>query len=73
MAKSLGFGPNGRADFYLLQKFRSAEVNIIYYVFDILVHDGRDLTRLPLSERRRILTTVIILCDLLALSLRTWV
>ena len=47
MAKSLGFGPNGRADFYLLQKFRSAEVNIIYYVFDILVHDGRDLTRLP--------------------------
>ena len=43
----------------LLQKYRSAESHIIYYVFDILVLENRDLTRLPLSERRRILSTVI--------------
>jgi len=55
----VGLGPNGRADFYLLQKFRSAQSSIIYYVFDILVHESNDLTRLPLSERRRILTAVV--------------
>jgi ATP-dependent DNA ligase len=55
----IGLGPNGHADFYLLQKFRSAQSNIVYYAFDILVHEHRDLTRLPLSERREILSTVI--------------
>jgi ATP-dependent DNA ligase len=25
----------------------------VYYAFDILVHEHRDLTRLPLSERRQ--------------------
>jgi len=55
----VGVGPDGHADFYLLQKFRSAQSNIVYYAFDILVHEHRDLTRLPLSERRQILSTVI--------------
>jgi len=40
----VGLGPNGHADFYLLQKFRSAQSNIVYYTFDILVHGHRDLT-----------------------------
>jgi ATP-dependent DNA ligase len=55
----VALGPDGHADFYLLQKFRSAESQIIYYVFDILVHENRDLVRLPLSERRRILGEVL--------------
>jgi len=55
----VALGPDGHADFYLLQKFRSAESQIIYYVFDILVHENRDLVRLPLSERRRILGQVV--------------
>jgi hypothetical protein len=55
----VALGPNGHADFYLLQKFRSAESQIVYYVFDILVHEKRDLIRLPLSERRRILGEVV--------------
>jgi hypothetical protein len=55
----VALGPNGHADFYLLQKFRSATSQIIYYVFDILVHENRGLIRLPLSERRRILGEVI--------------
>jgi DNA ligase D-like protein (predicted ligase) len=55
----VGIGPNGHADFYLLQKFRTAQSRIVYFAFDILVYEYRDLTRLPLAERRRILAEVI--------------
>ena len=50
---------SGRPNFNLLQNFRSSESQISYFVFDILVHKNRDLTRLPLSERRKILRSVI--------------
>jgi DNA ligase D-like protein (predicted ligase) len=55
----VALGNDGRPDFNMLQNFRSAEEKITYYVFDILVHKNRDLTMLPLSERRKILRTVI--------------
>jgi DNA ligase D-like protein (predicted ligase) len=55
----VALGPDGRPDFNLLQNFRSAESHITYYAFDILVHKSRDLTMLPLSERRAILHSVI--------------
>ncbi|MGA9766566.1 MAG: non-homologous end-joining DNA ligase [Rhodomicrobium sp.] len=45
----------GRSDFNLLQNFRSAESKIHYYVFDILALKGRDVSTLPLAERRKIL------------------
>jgi DNA ligase D-like protein (predicted ligase) len=45
----------GRSDFNLLQNFRSAESQIHYYVFDILALKGRDVSALPLAERREIL------------------
>jgi DNA ligase D-like protein (predicted ligase) len=48
-----------RSDFSLLQNFRSAELNIHYYAFDILVLKGRLLTGLPLSERRSLLERVL--------------
>ena len=51
----VALGPDGRPDFHLLQNFRSAESRIVYYAFDILVHEGRRLMELPLSERRAIL------------------
>ena len=41
-------GPN----FNLLQNFRSEAQHIHYFVFDILICQDRDLTKLPLSERR---------------------
>jgi bifunctional non-homologous end joining protein LigD len=50
---------NGRPNFNLLQNFRSAGTNIQYFVFDILMHKGRELTRLPLSQRRENLASVI--------------
>jgi ATP-dependent DNA ligase len=64
----VALGPNGHADFDLLQKFRSAESQIIYYIFDILVHENRDLIRVPLSDRRRILGEVVKPNQHLALS-----
>ena len=58
----------GRPNFNLLQKFRSAESQIVYYAFDILVHKNHDLTRLPLSERRKILRSVVEPADHVDLS-----
>lgn len=42
----------GKPDFNLLQNFRSAAKSINYFVFDLLVLEGQDLTSLPPSERR---------------------
>jgi DNA ligase D-like protein (predicted ligase) len=53
----------GRASFNLMQNVKSAADRIRYYVFDIMVLKGRDLTRLPLSERRKILKSEIKLKD----------
>jgi DNA ligase D-like protein (predicted ligase) len=50
---------SGRSDFGLLQNFRSAESKIHYYLFDILIHKGRDVSRLPLKDRRKILDKVL--------------
>ena len=64
----VAMGPDGRPNFNLLQNFRSAESHITYYAFDVLVHKGKDLTMLPLSERRRILKSVIKPSEHLAMS-----
>jgi DNA ligase D-like protein (predicted ligase) len=49
----------GRSDFNLLQNFRSAESKIHYYVFDILVLKGKNVSTLALAERRQILVKAI--------------
>jgi len=50
----------GISDFGALQNWRSeADGNLIYYVFDILWHDGVDLTGVPLIERRQILSRIV--------------
>jgi bifunctional non-homologous end joining protein LigD len=46
---------SGRPDFNLLQNYRSAAARIRYFVFDLLVHQGKDTARLPLEERRKLL------------------
>jgi len=58
----------GRSVFNLLQNFRSAEAQIHYYAFDILILKGKNLTRLPLSERRLILTKILPVNDHVSLS-----
>ena len=54
---------DGRPNFNLMQKFREAASRIHYYVFDVLVLRDRDLTKLPLSERRRLLKSEIAIRD----------
>jgi DNA ligase D-like protein (predicted ligase) len=59
---------DGISNFNLLQNFRSAELQIHYYVFDILAHKGKDLTNLPLEKRRSILAKVTPVNDHISLS-----
>ncbi len=47
---------DGRPQFYDLMRRRSPQH---FYAFDILYLDGKDLRALPLSERKRILRTVV--------------
>jgi bifunctional non-homologous end joining protein LigD len=50
----------GLSNFGGLQNWRSeADGELIYYVFDVLWLDGRDLTKLALSERRAVLRSVL--------------
>jgi DNA ligase D-like protein (predicted ligase) len=46
---------DGKPNFNLLQNFRSAQSSVVFYVFDIPMHKGRDLTAKPLWERRHLL------------------
>jgi DNA ligase D-like protein (predicted ligase) len=45
----------GRPSFNILQNYGSSKGPILYYVFDVLVLGGRDVTGLPLSARRDLL------------------
>ena len=50
---------SGRPDFNLLQNFRSGASRIHYFVFDLLIYKNRDLTHLPLIERREIMRSAL--------------
>jgi len=50
----------GLPDFQLLQDYRkSRRGRLVYYVFDLLYCGGRDLTGLPLRERKELLKKVL--------------
>ena len=50
----------GISDFGSLQNWRSqADGELLFYVFDILWLDGRDLMTLPLSERKAVLQSIM--------------
>src|SRR6266853_1232088 len=50
---------SGRPNFNLLQNFRSEASRIHYFIFDLLICNDRDLTRLPLSERRKLMKSLL--------------
>jgi DNA ligase D-like protein (predicted ligase) len=50
---------SGRPNFNLLAQFRSEASRIHYFIFDLLVCNGRDLTKLPLGERRELMKSVL--------------
>jgi DNA ligase D-like protein (predicted ligase) len=59
---------SGRPDFHLLQEFRRQASRIHYFVFDLLVCEGRDLTGLALSARRELLRRSVEPVDRLRIS-----
>ena len=54
---------SGRPNFNLLQNFRAAASRIQYYIFDLLCWKDRDLTRVPMVERRALLKSVVVIRD----------
>ncbi len=51
---------DGKADFGALQNWRSeADGHLVYYVFDLLWYEGKDLMKLPLSERQETLREIL--------------
>lgn len=51
---------NGISDFSALQGWRSeADGELVYYVFDVLWYNGKDLMSLPYTQRREILQAVL--------------
>jgi DNA ligase D-like protein (predicted ligase) len=48
----------GRPDFHRLQHFTAEASRLHYFVFDLLILKQRDLTNLPLSERRKRLKSI---------------
>src|SRR5215469_2101715 len=50
---------SGRPDFNLLAQFRSEASRIYYFIFDLLVCNDCDLTRLPLKERREMMKSAL--------------
>src|SRR5581483_2573400 len=51
----------GIADYHLLQQTlsQSRADRLVYFVFDLLYLDGRDLRQMPLVERKRALSTLL--------------
>lgn len=56
----VAFDEEGRPSFNALQNFGSAPGSVVYFVFDVLVLAGRDLTREPLQRRRELLQTKVL-------------
>lgn len=54
----------GASDFSSLQNWRSeTDGELVFYAFDLLWYEGRDLTHLPLTERHAILEHIFITDD----------
>ena len=49
---------NGLPSFQQLQNWQSTRAPIVFYVFDVVHLDGRELRTVPIEERKRILETI---------------
>jgi bifunctional non-homologous end joining protein LigD len=57
----IALADDGRPSFNALQNYGSASTPILYFVFDVLVLNGRDLTGETLERRREVLERKIVL------------
>jgi bifunctional non-homologous end joining protein LigD len=56
----LVIGKDGKANFGALQNWRSeADGDLVYYAFDLLWYEGKDIMGLPLSQRQAILKEIL--------------
>jgi DNA ligase D-like protein (predicted ligase) len=51
----VAFDEEGRPSFSALQNYGSGRAPVVYYVFDLMMLDGRDVMREPLEKRRKLL------------------
>jgi bifunctional non-homologous end joining protein LigD len=54
--------PAGRSSFQLLQNYQSTgepKTPLLYYVFDLIHLDGKDLTAIPLTERKALAESLV--------------
>ncbi|HEY9004579.1 MAG TPA: DNA ligase D [Ohtaekwangia sp.] len=52
-------GENGQSDFGALQNWRSeADGDLVYYLFDVVWLNGKDLCNVPLEQRRAVLQSI---------------
>lgn len=54
----VGLDESGRPDFHRLQHFTAEPSRLHYFVFDLLILKGHDLTQLTLTERRKLLKSI---------------
>jgi DNA ligase D-like protein (predicted ligase) len=52
--------PEGRPSFNLLQNYGSADVPLVYFVFDVMVLRGRNVMAEPLKVRRELLKSKVV-------------
>src|SRR5437773_10294933 len=52
-----------RSDFHRLQHFAAGASRIFYFVFDLLIWNGRELTKTPLTKRREVTKSVLKMCS----------
>jgi len=50
---------HGKPSFNVLQNYGTARAPVLYYVFDVIMLSGKDLTREPLSARQEILAKIL--------------
>ncbi|MFL6448294.1 MAG: non-homologous end-joining DNA ligase [Bryobacteraceae bacterium] len=56
----VAFDESGKPSFNLLQNHASSGIPLVYFVFDVMVLSGRDVTREPLSKRQKLLADKIL-------------
>jgi len=56
----VAFDQEGRPSFNTLQNYGSAAAPVVFYVFDVMVLAGRDITGEPLEKRRTLLETKVL-------------
>ena len=59
---------NGLPSFTLMQNRQTEKPHIVYFAFDILMHNGVDVMKKPLLERRALLQSVVVPNDHVSIS-----